>query len=848
MPIDGNIDKVIVLGFYNRKNIGDDSYKDSFKILLGSKFNLEFYCMDDICEIPVDTSIVVCGGGDIINDYFMKKARHILQGFTGPVYALSVGIPYLSCTKYLNMFDHVFVRSSKDYELAAKEIGSHNVTLHCDVSILLKPLRVVVKRPSAKVIGICLAQPVFHKNPHRTSLISCIASSLKAASHGMNVQWCPINFNYNAANPAEFDGLVHKELMAHGLPVFSGSSPPSDPCQLLSYMSVFLDGCICMRYHSVMFSTLSGKPFVALYNSTKVGNLLADIQHKAYVRLQGEPCESFDQVAFKTQVKTMLDGEMSATPQPPYTLDGAILNLLVTRKPKHLLIKRQWNTIEYILNKCTADLAKYFHIPLVDCEKLLQRRGAFQMPEGCNKQLIDVARFVCYEITGSTEHASLWGLYQNMKLDTFCLKEAIGYIYNDVRQPLIAQQTESYMPTLDVSLFQRRCLIKLDTVLVNNFASYHRSGWGYTIGGMYSMDISMFDRDSDIYVDTYLDRTFHWGYDTLKSLGIIPYHTPWVGFLHHTFDTTHSLYNQVELFKNTDFIESLKTCRGLIVLSQYLAAQVEQALSELSLSHDPPQVYVLYHPTEFVSQTFSMDAFIAGQPETGIVQIGAWLRNPYSIYRLNSGGLTKMALMGKEMDLYFPPPDYRERIENLKGSIPEAAPSVKASGICRCFHSVNKFVAGAADMLNEQLDSVRVIPRISNEAYDRLLAENIVFLDLVDCSAVNTVIECIVRNTPLIVNKHPALVEVLGASYPGFYNDLEEASQICSSIGRIYEIHVYLKALDKSRYLLEHFLDEFQKIILQEPRTKTYTLTAPRTFIDRYNLRRFGNIFNKISI
>ena len=52
------------------------------------------------------------------------------------------------------------------------------------------------------------------------------------------------------------------------------------------------------------------------------------------------------------------------------------------------------------------------------------------------------------------------------------------------------------------------------------------------------------------------------------------------------------------------------------------------------------------------------------------------------------------------------------------------------------------------------------ITRLSDDDYDALLTRNIVFLKLVDCSAVNTVIECIERNTVIIVNRHPALEEV----------------------------------------------------------------------------------------
>ena len=64
------------------------------------------------------------------------------------------------------------------------------------------------------------------------------------------------------------------------------------------------------------------------------------------------------------------------------------------------------------------------------------------------------------------------------------------------------------------------------------------------------------------------------------------------------------------------------------------------------------------------------------------------------------------------------------------------------------------------------MKSVEVMEHLSDSAYDELLSENVVFLNLIDASAVNTVIECIVRNTPLIINRLPAIVEILGEDYP----------------------------------------------------------------------------------
>ena len=58
-----------------------------------------------------------------------------------------------------------------------------------------------------------------------------------------------------------------------------------------------------------------------------------------------------------------------------------------------------------------------------------------------------------------------------------------------------------------------------------------------------------------------------------------------------------------------------------------------------------------------------------------------------------------------------------------------------------------------------------------------LLCRNIAFVELHDAGANNTVVECIARATPLLVNKLPSVVEYLGAGYPFYYDSLEEAAE-----------------------------------------------------------------------
>lgn len=77
------------------------------------------------------------------------------------------------------------------------------------------------------------------------------------------------------------------------------------------------------------------------------------------------------------------------------------------------------------------------------------------------------------------------------------------------------------------------------------------------------------------------------------------------------------------------------------------------------------------------------------------------------------------------------------------------------------------------------LSNTQAQSRLSNEAYDRLLTENIGFVALHDASANNTVIECIARATPLLVNPLPAVVEYLGA-FESLRDSLEAVGRLLS--------------------------------------------------------------------
>jgi hypothetical protein len=77
-----------------------------------------------------------------------------------------------------------------------------------------------------------------------------------------------------------------------------------------------------------------------------------------------------------------------------------------------------------------------------------------------------------------------------------------------------------------------------------------------------------------------------------------------------------------------------------------------------------------------------------------------------------------------------------------------------------------------------QRTRVEVVRRLDDMAYDRLLAESVVTTELFGAAANNLVVECMVRGTPLIVNRVPAVEEYLGGNYPLYFGEVSEIASL----------------------------------------------------------------------
>ena len=85
---------------------------------------------------------------------------------------------------------------------------------------------------------------------------------------------------------------------------------------------------------------------------------------------------------------------------------------------------------------------------------------------------------------------------------------------------------------------------------------------------------------------------------------------------------------------------------------------------------------------------------------------------------------------------------------------------------------------------NDSVNIIIISNRVPDEEYDGLLDSSVVFLNLYDAVANTTTIECIGRNTPIVIDRFPGIEDYLGIEYPLFYDTLKDAAAILSDRGR----------------------------------------------------------------
>jgi len=313
--------------------------------------------------------------------------------------------------------------------------------------------------------------------------------------------------------------------------------------------------------------------------------------------------------------------------------------------------------------------------------------------------------------------------------------------------------------------------------------THHRSGWRYAVEALHPLH-----NDRGVRFEDFVEEPFAWqhrhcgqrsGAQILQAIltqdhaapvsseetGVLPIREPWVGILHNPPAMPpdfHPAESPQAIMRKAVWRESLDSCVGLFALSRYAADWLRAATGK--------PVSALVHPTEIPDTVFDFHAFLANEDKQ-VVQVGWWLRRLRAIYDLplaagNALGYRKLRLVPE----FFSGADqYLNQLLAAEMPEPSTSPGGAQHNTRECRH-------------------------LPDPDYDRLLSRNIAFIQLYDASANNTVIECIARGTPVLVNPLPAVREYLGEDYPLYYDNLEQAAEKALDVSRLQAAHQHLLA------------------------------------------------------
>ncbi len=255
-------------------------------------------------------------------------------------------------------------------------------------------------------------------------------------------------------------------------------------------------------------------------------------------------------------------------------------------------------------------------------------------------------------------------------------------------------------------------------------------GWQFALRALGSLT-----HPKGVLFDSMVDTTFGWRVPHYR--GCLPHSEPWIGVVHNParMPGGDEAVAGPEAYCATEaFRRSLPNCLGLFALSESQADWFRRL---------GVPVEIVPHPVDLRLPLFSEAGYRRSSPRQ-LLQIGTWLQRPESFSRLASPGHKKIQL-GVPGDASGP-----------------AAPDIEAMPFRSAYH------------------------------YEALLQRSVVFADVTAAAAHPVLLECLARATPIVVNRHPAIVEQLGAAYPLFYESLEEASALLASEEALIAGHRFL--------------------------------------------------------
>ncbi len=859
---------ILCTGFYHRNNLGDDIFYLLFKkILEDIGIPFQIISLDDIKTIDPNVDTIILGGGEILNSYFLSKIEKLTINFKGKIIAYSCELPKGDIIKEVNLVDCFIVRNFNDYQRLLNHFKQDTINPYIEYLpdiVCSYPIKRQSIYTKGKKVSVCLARSIFANNKYYNLYLKKICLFLKYVSElGWSIDL--VSFNTSPSD-TESDLLINEDLEkiskslgvnvknTHWINDFDleqslSKSPKSKVIdnkinfKLNNVIEQFKssDIIICSRYHAHVLAVVCGKPVFSIPHTKKAKDQIKEFGLDQWV-LEPELDSASRPIDFNVPKAIELFNKMT---QNYNEICRTIMktNFISIEEHKNKLekyIKQPKRNIPpyYTFNnKCTEivneiinNLKSTYSIDKFDCEESLYN----------NDFRNRITRFILYKLCKDPGACYFYGLSSKILKPKFNIEEDLKWIYHDY----YSKNQITYQLVSSINSFPDKLkvlnLSYIEPHLLNNI---HRSGWARVVN-----ETSVLHNSNGIIFDMFCDKTFHWGEATYNDLKLLPYDKPWIGIVHHTPNQIYTEYNTTQMIKKDSWNNSLKNCIGIYTMSNWLSHWFKSEIPELF-------VETLIHPTEIPEVKFSYYNFIQNQDKK-VIQIGGWLRNIYSIYRINVPKyITKAHLIGKDMDGYIKP---NCTFGEILSKFDDIDKNCYSFGNISQDQSKNKYIyfmleyiksldIEEKDLIIKQLlenqMSVRLINRVENNDYDIMLSNNIVFIDLIEASACNTLTECIVRNTPILIKPHPAVIERLGLNYPMYWNKYSDIEKLLT-LDNIKKTHEYLLKLDKSCYTHEYWINSIINSFIYQ---KAYNLINPEDNIEQLINETTMKISNQVT-
>ena len=803
-------------------SMSDALYRHTYSAMVKNQLfvNLAAGVVPDATMVPRLSYVVLCGGEmdrECENLFTSFMQALFSMGYVGPCYGCCLGVANGNCSKQWRVFDQILVRTRTDVNrlISSGAADPANVSAGADLAWQLELTPASTPPTTAlRVIGICVdGEAAFAQQ--------CIRALQPCCNHTYTV--LPTSSG------------THNALAEVVAPPIIMQAWQSGEMALAAMATKHWDGMLVIGdVHALIMCLRTQTPVFVVYTK-------GDAIHKLMQDL-GSPisCVAFalgsDLDATVALAASNIPGCRSyVNPQLPLTtsLMGTLMHTSKRMMIEQPLVPVAFNP-EVALQNALACLPNMVQGSIYASSHVADLLT--HMREGVGPQ--DLARAICF--CAIKRLSAPWMGQLTSKMESLTIEQALSWAFDASER--LGQEWNLHKCYCPVPRVPIRVKVDLST-LMDQFdsAGLHRSGWAYVMAGLLQLDRPTTQQcDGMLWVDTYMDRTFLWGEKVLLATGVLPYKRNWLGIVHHPWSTSTAGPHSCEhMFASQAFMASLPACKGIIALSQHLADHLRGALDVMGFATVP--VHVLRHPIAPcpTSMLFSMQKFMQSRDQW-IVQVGTWLRDVYAIYSMpiSSGKgclpVKKAILIGREMQGHVKPTGLFEVLnaaceDACKDSCGDAAMCRGGEGMCRggegmsrchgngneCMCRLpngNKYTAGMMKALQCMDASVTVLSWMADDLYDELLSSSVVFMHLTDASAVNVVCECLQRATPLLVNRLPALEELLSPSYPGFYSNLAEAGSMATDFARIQAMHAHLAALPKDNLDMNVFMSAFQDI------------------------------------